>query len=900
MSRTFLPRTFLLGYGLLHQWAIESLAIVHTQALFHVLEECSSELKAYVTAQALDFVLDDVKKFRGSAEAAEQLLDYLRGLLQLPVDYQWMSQGHEWIPGELEVYELRYAYQHNLVIVCSNPNVYQPKVLLGNDLKRIFGDRLEQGSDSDIVISVGDFLKRYSDISQLHTLLPKPLPDVIDPDLLDRPSPEIILQESALENETLPVIDAPEEQFQNSSLHQASLSNDNRSQHLPESSPQSDQSQQKREATERKGRVEPTPNRFNLNHSALNRFTPGSESLQILVFLLSQLLLARMLQEHFQLPKLQEASVNGAVSDLVNLIHSNWINWLQTIGLSQSSESTVGSATPSSSIANSSKDGTQSFQAVADYQGADHQSAPQPKPDDAFVARRTQHSTEHQEFLLGSSDRIEIPEADLGTDISRDDAISKDASIAQAINNDRIFEIERFPKNNPDPQSFIPELVVSAPEPSEPPVRPDQQPKQKPEQKPDQQPTQPDKPQSDLPLQPGIPNPQPEPPTPGGDQPSQQPVNTPIDTPLNPDPGSDAGGNLDDDHSHSGSNDNSGGDPGTNPPSGGSPLQPKPSTPDGAGDNDEQNNGQDNGQDNGENNGGTVVDPIPSEQPNLTNLPNSNGSTIFQIQSGKFVISGFVGTGRGISPTPEVIENVDTLQLTGTGLTVENMLLNQSGNDVVISFETSTLEITLKDFTLDHLDNLTTETWATATIGNVLFDGQTTIQDSFDVIDAERSISQVIRTNTVTFLNSLNNHTSGYENSNDVIDGLTGNDLLRGLSGNDKLRGGEGDDYLYGGEGDDYLLGGMGNDRLESNTGNDTLIGGAGQDQFVLSPGIDTVLIRDFKVGEDWLSFTGGIDSSQISLQITGNNTLLLFNNQPFATLLGVQLNSLPGFEQQR
>lgn len=291
--------------------------------------------------------------------------------------------------------------------------------------------------------------------------------------------------------------------------------------------------------------------------------------------------------------------------------------------------------------------------------------------------------------------------------------------------------------------------------------------------------------------------------------------------------------------------------------------------------------------------------PLPSTPLNPVSTPNQltnpSGQTVFQLQTGQFVIENFGGVGRGVMPTPEVVAQIDTLQLTGAGFTPDNLLLDQAGNDLVIRFETEpALTVTLKNFALENLDNLTTLTWASVTNGNILFDGQTIIQDSFDVIDARQEVAQVIRSNTVTFLNALDNNTRGQENSDDVINGLHGNDTLFGLTGDDKLRGGQGNDWLYGGNDNDYLLGGTGDDVLEGGSGNNTLNGGSGFDQFVLSPESETAVIQDFQLEQDQIVLIGGIAPSQISTQIDGNNTLLLFNQQVFARLQEVQTNSLP------
>ncbi|MBW4468755.1 MAG: hypothetical protein KME07_25290 [Pegethrix bostrychoides GSE-TBD4-15B] len=212
------------------------------------------------------------------------------------------------------------------------------------------------------------------------------------------------------------------------------------------------------------------------------------------------------------------------------------------------------------------------------------------------------------------------------------------------------------------------------------------------------------------------------------------------------------------------------------------------------------------------------------------------------------------------------------------------MLLEQQGGDLVIRFESEVaLTITLQNFSLENLDNLSVATSAAVTVGNLLFASETAIQDQFDVINSDQTLEQVLRPNIVTFLNGLDNITQGLENSDDIIDGQAGNDRLAGLSGNDKLRGGQGNDALWGGTGDDILSGGAGLNQLN---------GGSGSDQFVLSQ-LGTAIIQDFVVAEDWLSWENQNALGQISAQLSGQNTVLLYAGQTVATLLNVQVTDI-------
>ena len=184
------------------------------------------------------------------------------------------------------------------------------------------------------------------------------------------------------------------------------------------------------------------------------------------------------------------------------------------------------------------------------------------------------------------------------------------------------------------------------------------------------------------------------------------------------------------------------------------------------------------------------------------------------------------------------------------------MLLTQNGSDLLITFEgVKDTGVILQNFTLENLDNLRKTTGASLDIGNILFNGQMAFQDSFDVFNANQQSQNIFNQNSVTFLNDLDNNTSGFDNSNDVINGQRGNDYLQGLSGDDLLRGGTGNDTLVG------------------SYGADILIGGSGSDLFVFAPrhGIDTIV--DFTDGEDFIGLLGGLTFADLTIiQGTANS----------------------------
>ncbi|MEH2279776.1 MAG: hypothetical protein V7K90_00310 [Nostoc sp.] len=201
-------------------------------------------------------------------------------------------------------------------------------------------------------------------------------------------------------------------------------------------------------------------------------------------------------------------------------------------------------------------------------------------------------------------------------------------------------------------------------------------------------------------------------------------------------------------------------------------------------------------------------------------LTGNGGQDKFLIRRGdrNDTITDFGGVGKGSNPSAAVIANVDTLQFTGSGLTAQNLQLTQNGNNLEVTFENvANTKVTLQNFKLENLDNVLASGERPA-IANILFDGQTKIADSFDVINANSTQTSLFNKNTVTFLNDLNNSIIGFENSNDVINAQGGNDIIYGLSGNDLLRGGVGNDTLAGGSGNDVLTGGAGADKFLYNT----------------------------------------------------------------------------------
>ncbi len=235
---------------------------------------------------------------------------------------------------------------------------------------------------------------------------------------------------------------------------------------------------------------------------------------------------------------------------------------------------------------------------------------------------------------------------------------------------------------------------------------------------------------------------------------------------------------------------------------------------------------------------------------------------VITIDSGHTVITDFGGVGAGARGESNLLPEFDTLSFEGSGLTPENMILEYDGENTIITFVgVDNFSVRLENFDFTDLDNLPNGT------ANILFDGQTSGTDAFDVFNSHtQNNSRVWNKNSTTFLNDSDNTIMGFSDSDDVINGMGGNDYIRGRTGDDILRGQAGDDTLRGGRGDDILEGGIGNDLLRGGRGEDLLDGGEGEDKLyggrgndVLNGGAGNDVIRGW-LGNDTIHGDEGND----------------------------------------
>jgi Ca2+-binding RTX toxin-like protein len=129
-------------------------------------------------------------------------------------------------------------------------------------------------------------------------------------------------------------------------------------------------------------------------------------------------------------------------------------------------------------------------------------------------------------------------------------------------------------------------------------------------------------------------------------------------------------------------------------------------------------------------------------------------------------------------------------------------------------------------------------------------------------------------------------------NSSDILRGTAANGIINGKGGDDRIFTGAGNDIAMGGAGDDILLAGAGDDLLYGGAGRDTQTGGRGRDVFVLTAQEGTDLIRDFRVGEDFLGLAG-LEFEDLELIRQGSSTVVQPGSNQLAILTGVKPSSL-------
>ncbi len=210
-------------------------------------------------------------------------------------------------------------------------------------------------------------------------------------------------------------------------------------------------------------------------------------------------------------------------------------------------------------------------------------------------------------------------------------------------------------------------------------------------------------------------------------------------------------------------------------------------------------------------------------------LTGYNGTTdtfVFNVGDGADIISTYESTGIAS----------DVLKF-GTGITLANLKLERTGNDLIFKVGTNGDQVRVTNWYYGAYYQFAKLQFADGTL----------------LTNAQVNQQSLIQTGTA------GNDSLYGSASDDVIDGLAGNDYISAGDGNNTVKGGLGDDKIWTGVGNDSLDGGDGNDNISASDGNNTVIGGLGDDNIWAGVGND--------------SLDGGDGNDNISAG-DGNNTV--------------------------
>ena len=253
--------------------------------------------------------------------------------------------------------------------------------------------------------------------------------------------------------------------------------------------------------------------------------------------------------------------------------------------------------------------------------------------------------------------------------------------------------------------------------------------------------------------------------------------------------------------------------------------------------------------------GGDDIDRLWGEDGN-DYLEGGKGNDTLEGGNGDDTFRFNLGDGQDTLTGGYDATDYDVLEF-GTSISSDDLIFNQNNDDLIISIQGSTDQITITGwYAVPYIEN---ERLAEIRFLNgddpIVFglnNGETIFDNSGinnftgtlnnDAIVGLEGDDTIFGGDGEDALNGNNgNDTLNGGNQNDVLYGHDGTDVLNGDAGDDLLNGGQGIDTLNGGQGDDTIIGGSGNDVLNGDAGNDTLVGGDGNDILDGGTGINTL-----------------------------------------------------------
>nr|WP_244327617.1 calcium-binding protein [Roseibium sp. RKSG952] len=274
----------------------------------------------------------------------------------------------------------------------------------------------------------------------------------------------------------------------------------------------------------------------------------------------------------------------------------------------------------------------------------------------------------------------------------------------------------------------------------------------------------------------------------------------------------------------------------------------------------------------------------------------------------------------------------DTLAL-GAGITLADLNIRLSGNDLLISFfeesdadKDLAAELGLPDLT----GSIRVKNWAASDSNKIeylsLADGTVIeLKDMSFTMLGSGSDTRTLGTGRDLVQGREGNDVINTKDGDDIVFGGEGDDNIRvygghdrvyggagkdtvsGWSGDDYIDGGDGNDVIYGddgslvgndqligGEGNDKIYGQKGNDLLIGGTGNDTIDGGSDDDTFVYNRGDGNDTYTE-KQGNDTLAFGAGIELEDLKFSISSKKLVISFHSETSEEAEAAGLEPLTG-----
>jgi alkaline phosphatase len=129
--------------------------------------------------------------------------------------------------------------------------------------------------------------------------------------------------------------------------------------------------------------------------------------------------------------------------------------------------------------------------------------------------------------------------------------------------------------------------------------------------------------------------------------------------------------------------------------------------------------------------------------------------------------------------------------------------------------------------------------------------------------------------------------------NDDIVVG-NGDNYIDAGSGNDTIYTGAGNDTIFGGAGDDIIYAGAGNNQIDAGTGDDKVyVWGGGTNLFTLNAGAGSVTIFGFGAS-DKFKLGSGLKADELTVTVSGNDTLISKGDDLLATVTWTKLTSMP------